>query len=77
MDHQPVVAIVGQQARASLGGDYQQEVDLISLYKDVAREYVHMCSEPSQIRHLVDRSIRIAKQTVPLPASLSPMMFRN
>jgi len=61
MDHQPVVAIVGQQARASLGGDYQQEVDLISLYKDVAREYVHMCSEPSQIRHLVDRSIRIAK----------------
>ncbi len=60
MDHQPVVAIVGQQARAALGGDYQQEVDLISLYKDVANEYVHMCSEPSQIRHLVDRAIRIA-----------------
>ena len=61
MDHQPVVAIVGQQARASLGGDYQQEVDLISLFKDVAHEYVHMCTEPSQIRHLVDRAIRIAK----------------
>ncbi len=61
MDHQPVVAIVGQQARASLGGDYQQEVDLISLFKDVAHEYVHMCTEPSQIRHLIDRSIRIAK----------------
>jgi pyruvate dehydrogenase (quinone) len=61
MDHQPVVAIVGQQARASLGGDYQQEVDLISLFKDVSHEYVHMCSEPSQIRHLIDRSIRIAK----------------
>jgi pyruvate dehydrogenase (quinone) len=61
MDHQPVVAIVGQQARASLGGDYQQEVDLISLYKDVAHEYVHMCTEPSQIRHLVDRAIRTAK----------------
>lgn len=61
MDHQPVVAIVGQQARASLGGDYQQEVDLLSLFKDVAHEYVHMCTEPSQIRHLVDRSIRIAK----------------
>src|SRR4051812_41177858 len=60
MDHQPVVAIVGQQARAALGGSYQQEVDLISLYKDVANEYVHMCSEPSQIRHLVDRAIRIA-----------------
>ena len=36
MDHQPVVAIVGQQARKAMGGDYQQEVDLISLYKDVA-----------------------------------------
>lgn len=60
MDHQPVVAIVGQQARASLGGHYQQEVDLISLFKDVAGEYVHMCSEPSQVRHLVDRAFRIA-----------------
>jgi hypothetical protein len=40
MDHQPVVAIVGQQARAALGGHYQQEVDLISLFKDVAQEYV-------------------------------------
>lgn len=60
MDHQPVVAIVGQQARAAMGGDYQQEVDLLSLFKDVAHEYVHMCSEPSQIRHLVDRAVRIA-----------------
>ncbi len=59
-DHQPVVAIVGQQARASLGGDYQQEVDLISLFKDVAHEYVHMASVPGQVRHLVDRAIRIA-----------------
>src|SRR5512134_1577024 len=40
MDHQPVVAIVGQQARSALGGSYQQEVDLISLFKDVANEYV-------------------------------------
>lgn len=61
MDHQPVVAIVGQQARAALGGSYQQEIDLISLFKDVACEYVHMASEPSQVRHLVDRAIRIAK----------------
>jgi len=61
MDHQSVVAIVGQQARASMGGNYQQEVDLISLFKDVAGEYVHMATEPSQIRHLVDRAIRIAK----------------
>src|SRR5881409_2461355 len=39
-DHQPVLAIVGQTARAALGGDYQQEVDLMSLFKDVAHEYV-------------------------------------
>ncbi|MGZ3949394.1 MAG: thiamine pyrophosphate-binding protein, partial [Flavisolibacter sp.] len=60
MDHQPVVAIVGQQARSALGGSYQQEVDLITLFKDVAGEYVHMACEPSQSRHLVDRAIRIA-----------------
>ena len=42
LDHQPVVAIVGQQARMSLGGDYQQEVDLGSLFKDVAAEFVQI-----------------------------------
>jgi pyruvate dehydrogenase (quinone) len=61
MDHQPVVAIVGQQRRAALGGDYQQEVDLISLFKDVAHEYVHMATTPEQVRHLVDRAVRIAR----------------
>jgi pyruvate dehydrogenase (quinone) len=60
LDHQPVVAFVGQQARASLGGSYQQEVDLVSLFKDVAGEYVQMATEPEQIRHLVDRAVRIA-----------------
>jgi pyruvate dehydrogenase (quinone) len=61
LDHQPVVAIVGQQARSALGGHYQQEVDLISLFKDVAGEFVHMASSPVQIRHLIDRALRIAK----------------
>jgi pyruvate dehydrogenase (quinone) len=60
LDHAPVLAIVGQQARAALGGDYQQEVDLVSLFKDVAREYVQMATVPEQMRHLVDRAIRIA-----------------
>lgn len=60
MDHQPVVAIVGQQAASALGGHYQQEVDLISLFKDVAHEYVHMASSPDQVRHLIDRAVRIA-----------------
>src|SRR5690606_13372430 len=61
LDHQPVLAIVGQQARAALGGDYQQEVDLVSLFKDVAHEYVHMVSVPEQVRHLVDRATRLAR----------------
>jgi pyruvate dehydrogenase (quinone) len=60
MDHQPVVAIIGQQDRAALGGEYQQEVDLITLFKDVAREYVHMASSPVQVRQLIDRAMRIA-----------------
>lgn len=61
LDHAPVVAIVGQQKTVSLGADFQQEVDLLSLFKDVANEYVHMASNPAQIRHLVDRAFRIAK----------------
>ncbi|MDQ2817576.1 MAG: thiamine pyrophosphate-requiring protein [Candidatus Eremiobacteraeota bacterium] len=60
-DRQPVVALVGQSARSAIGGDYQQEVDLTSLFKDVAHEYVYMASSPVQIRHLVDRALRIAK----------------
>jgi pyruvate dehydrogenase (quinone) len=59
-DHQSVVAIVGQSARAAIGGDYQQEVDLTTLFKDVAHEYVHQASTPDQIRHLIDRAVRIA-----------------
>jgi pyruvate dehydrogenase (quinone) len=60
LDHQPVVAIVGQQAMTALGGSYQQEIDLTTLFKDVAHEYVHMATDPAQVRHLVDRAVRIA-----------------
>jgi pyruvate dehydrogenase (quinone) len=60
LDHAPVVAIVGQQRRAGLGGHYQQEVDLLNLFKDVAADYVQMCTAPAQMRHLIDRAMRIA-----------------
>ncbi len=60
LDHAPVLAIVGQQARTALGGHYQQEVDLQTLFKDVAHEYCEMAVDPAQIRHLVDRAHRIA-----------------
>lgn len=61
MDHQPVLAIVGQQPRSVIGTSYLQDVDLQTLFKDVAHEYVHQAMDASQVRHLIDRSIRIAK----------------
>ena len=66
LDHQPVVAIVGQQAQMSMGAHYQQEVDLLTLFKDVAGEYVQMMSTPEQVRHVIDRAFRtaLAERTV-------------
>src|SRR5437868_12699324 len=60
LDHVPVVAIVGHQKRSPLGTSYQQEVDLQVLFKDVS-EFVQVCMDPAQARHLVDRACRIAR----------------
>src|SRR5690349_7831504 len=60
LDHVPVVAIVGQTNRSAMGGSYQQEVDLLSLFKDVASEYVHMVTVPEQLPNVLDRAIRTA-----------------
>ncbi|HEY8374551.1 MAG TPA: thiamine pyrophosphate-requiring protein [Pseudonocardiaceae bacterium] len=60
LDHVPVVAIVGQTARSALGGSYQQEVDLPSLFKDVAGDYVQMVTVPEQLPNVLDRALRIA-----------------
>lgn len=72
MDHMPVLAIVGQQARASLGGHYQQELDLQSLFKDVAGAFVEQASVPGQVRHLVDRAIRTAMSERKVTALILP-----
>jgi pyruvate dehydrogenase (quinone) len=61
LDHQPVVAIVGQQNTLSLGSNYQQEVDLTSLFKDVASEFVQVCAKPGQAPHLIDRAVNVAR----------------
>ena len=71
LDHQPVVAIVGQQARMALGGSYQQEVDLVSLYKDVA-DYLTMVTVPAQLRHAVDRAFRVAMSQRGVTAIIIP-----
>src|SRR3954463_15169095 len=61
LDRQPVLAIVGQQARAALGGSYQQEVDLQALFKDVAHEYCELATDAAQMRHLVDPPHRLPR----------------
>ncbi|QCQ90290.1 thiamine pyrophosphate-requiring protein [Rhodococcus sp. SGAir0479] len=60
LDHVPVVAIVGQTDRSAMGGSYQQEVDLASLYKDVAADYVQTVNVPEQLPNVLDRAIRTA-----------------
>ncbi len=61
LDHVPVVAIVGGQTeRSAMGGSYQQEIDLLSLFKDVCSDYVQMCTVPQQLPNLIDRAIRVA-----------------
>src|SRR3954468_18793482 len=61
--HQPVVAIVGQQKRMSLGGNYQQEVDLQVLFKDVCSEFVQYVMAPEQTQMVIDRAFRVALAT--------------
>ncbi|OJU25001.1 MAG: thiamine pyrophosphate-requiring protein [Nitrobacter sp. 62-13] len=82
LDHMPVIALVGQQARTALGASYQQEVDLQNLFKDVASEFVGMASVPEQVRHLIDRAVRIAhtKRTVTcviLPNDLQKLPYKD
>ncbi len=59
-DHVPVLAIAGQAATSAIGSEYQQEVDLPSLFKDVAGAYVATVVAPAQARHCIDRAIRTA-----------------
>jgi pyruvate dehydrogenase (quinone) len=72
LDHQPVLAITGQQSRNALGGHYQQELDLASMFKDVAGEFVQQASSPAQVRHLVDRAVRIALARKTVTAIILP-----
>jgi pyruvate dehydrogenase (quinone) len=60
LDHVPVVAIVGQTARSAMGGSYQQEVDLLTLFKDVASDYLQMVTVPEQLPNVLDRAIKVA-----------------
>jgi pyruvate dehydrogenase (quinone) len=72
LDHQPVVAIVGQQQRVSLGSDWLQEVDLHALLKDVG-EFVQTCMAPEQAAHLVDRAMRVAMSSRTVACIIVPV----
>jgi pyruvate dehydrogenase (quinone) len=72
LDHQPVLAIVGQQKRVSLGADWLQEVDLHTLLQDVG-EYVQTCMAPEQARHLIDRAMRTAISARAVAAIIVPV----
>ncbi|WP_017570186.1 thiamine pyrophosphate-requiring protein [Nocardiopsis halotolerans] len=72
LDHVPVVAIIGQTARSAMGGSYQQEIDLMSLYKDVASEYVQMVTVPEQLPNVLDRAFRIAASRRTVTAVIIP-----
>ncbi|MEU8437645.1 thiamine pyrophosphate-requiring protein [Streptomyces sp. NPDC029216] len=72
LDHVPVVAIVGQTDRSAMGGSYQQEVDLLSLYKDVASEFCQMVTVPEQLPNVLDRALRIAATRRTVTAVIIP-----
>ena len=59
LDHMPVLAISGQASASARGASYQQELNLDRLFADVA-DYVQEAIAPAQVRHLVDRGLRIA-----------------
>jgi pyruvate dehydrogenase (quinone) len=71
LDHVPVVAIIGQQGSTSLGGAYQQEIDLVSLYKDVG-EYVQMVTTPEQLPNALDRAMRTSEARRTVTALIIP-----
>ncbi|MET9610163.1 thiamine pyrophosphate-requiring protein [Streptomyces sp. NPDC006512] len=80
LDHVPVVAIVGQTDRSAMGGSYQQEVDLASLYKDVASAFCETVTVPEQLPNVIDRAMRtaLAQRTVTaviLPADVQELDY--
>src|SRR3981189_1385792 len=59
LDHVPVLAICGQAEATVRGSSYQQELNLDRMFSDVAC-FVQEASSPAQVRHLIDRAMRIA-----------------
>jgi pyruvate dehydrogenase (quinone) len=81
LDHMPVLAITGQAPRTARGAHYQQELNLDRMFSDVAA-YVQEVEAPSQVRHVIDRGIRIATATrgvavVVLPGDVQDVPYHD
>ncbi|MFJ9574899.1 thiamine pyrophosphate-requiring protein [Streptomyces sp. NPDC101191] len=72
LDHVPVVALVGQTNRSAMGGSYQQEVDLMALYKDVASDFCETVTVPEQLPNVLDRAMRTAMARRSVTAVIIP-----
>lgn len=72
LDHMPVLAIAGQQARTAIGAHYQQELNLAAMFADVAGDYAQQAMVPAQVRHLTDRAVRIALSRRTVTALIFP-----
>lgn len=63
LDSVPVVAIIGQQSTTVLGSAYMQEIDLLTLFRDVAAQFAGQVNSPEQVTMVIDRAFRTALQT--------------
>lgn len=80
LDHVPVVAIIGQASRSAVGGAYQQEIDLHSLFKDVSSAFLETVNVPQQLPNVLDRAMRAALSerapaTVIIPADVQELDY--
>ena len=80
LDHVPVVSIIGQASRSAMGGAYQQEIDLHSLFKDVSSAFLETVNVPQQLPNVLDRAVRTALSeraptTVIIPADVQELDY--
>ena len=60
LDSVPVVALVAQQHTSALGSDYQQEINLGSVFADVAGPFLQTVTAAEQLPMVIDRAFRAA-----------------
>ena len=77
LDHQPVVAIVGQVSRMAEGSNVGQEVDSLALFLDVASEFCEMATSAAAVPHIIDRAFRVATSRRTVAVVILPHDLQN